>query len=86
MLIVTGGVDTRALPHKSFDSTEIHNGEKWTLVTPKLPSALQGHSLETVNNEVLLFGKNKHCKVLVSCSDKERNCVPIKVYSEMWLL
>ena len=73
MLIVTGGVDTRALPFKYFDSTELHNGEKWTLVTPKLPTALQGLSLETVNNEVLLFGKNKHCEVLVSC-DRQTLC------------
>ena len=57
MYIVTGGYDTRVNPFKYFTSTELYKDDKWTVLTPKLPTTLTGATLETINNEVLLFGK-----------------------------
>ena len=51
---MTGGHVGSAL----LDSTEIYRNNAWTLVAAKLPAKMIDMRATTVDNKVLVFGKN----------------------------
>ena len=54
MLLVTGGLDVGV---ESLDSTEILEDKDWRTTAP-LPSARSGLRAASINNKILVFGKN----------------------------
>ena len=53
MLLVTGGYDGSA----QLDSTEILEDNNWRITAP-LPSARSGLRAASIDNKILVFGKN----------------------------
>ena len=54
MLLVTGGRDGS----DRLDSTEILEDKNWRTITASLPSARYGFSAASIDNKILVFGKN----------------------------